>query len=310
MNIYLIVSGKTAGLSDAQTRKLQNLGTVTTISHKGKLKEIPELRNDPNNKILTLDPDAFDWKLDIDALDNIPNVKAVITQSTSYDWIYPKELKQKGIVACNCPGFSAESVAEYAICMAIEAARKLPIHMKNGMNIDWNVKPMLLKGKTIGILGLGRIGVCMAEVAHGIGMNVLYWSRRSKDERFRYSAIPEIFRTADVLMPALVENDETRKIITKKLIDSLKPSAIIVGINRVKALLPEEYIIQMVALGKLGGYAFEGDNAKGLPSYKGNVWALPAMAWYTQESLQNLLQIWVDNIIAVAKGKPQNVVNS
>ena len=111
-------------------------------------------------------------------------------------------------------------------------------------------------------------------------------------------------------MPALVENDETRIIITKKLIDTLRPTAIIVGINRVKVLLPENYILQKVVSGALAGYAFEGDNAKELSSYKGNVWALPAMAWYTQESLQNLLQVWVDDIVAFAQGKPQNTVNT
>ncbi|OGG29840.1 hypothetical protein A2973_02080 [Candidatus Gottesmanbacteria bacterium RIFCSPLOWO2_01_FULL_49_10] len=174
MNIYLIVSGKTSGLSEQQLKKLQSFGEVITISHKGKLGEIHKLTQDPSDKILALDPTSFDWELDLEALQNIPKVKAVITQSTSYDWIKPKELKKKGVVACNCPGFSADSVAEYAICMAIEAARRLPIHVKNDGKIDWNVKPMLLKGKTIGILGLGRIGNRMAEIAQGIGMNVIY----------------------------------------------------------------------------------------------------------------------------------------
>ncbi len=309
MNIYLIVSGKSAGLSDRQMKKLQNLGEVITVSHKGKLKEIIQLVRDPNEKVLAVDPDSFEWNLDSDTLDTIPNVKAIIAQSTSFDWIKPKELKEKGIVACNCPGYSTDSVAEYAICMAIEAARRLPIHMKNGGKIDWNVKPMLLKGKTVGILGLGKIGKRMAEIAQGIGMNVVYWSKKSRDSRFTYSQLSDLFGTVDVLMPALVETDETRNIITKQMIDSLKPSAIIVGINRVKALLPEEHILAKVAEGKLGGYAFEGDNTKTLTSYSGNVWALPAIAWYTQDSLQNSLHVWVDDIVSFVQGKPQNVVN-
>lgn len=258
---------------------------------------------------MALDPTCFDWELDVEALDKIPKVKAVITQSTSFDWFHPKELKKQKILACNCPGFSSESVAEYALCMAIEAARNFAVYVKNGWKIDNNVKSMLLRGKTAGILGLGRIGKCMAEEMSGIGMKVIYWSRKSKDKRFDYSELSNLFKSIDVLMPALVENDETKTLITKELIDSMKRSAIIVGIGRVKALLPENYIIEKVSKGELAGYAFEGDDTKELSSYKGNVWALPPMAWYTQESLQNLLQIWVDNMVAVAKGTPQNVVN-
>lgn len=309
MNIYLIVSGKDAGISSEQQEKLQSHGKVITLTHKGRLANLKQLAKDQEGKILALDPTSFDWVLDVEELDKIPNVKAVITQSTSFDWIHPKELKEKGIIACNCPGFSAESVAEYALCMALEAARNLAMYIKN-WKIDWGVKPMLLKGKTVGILGMGKIGKCMAEVMSGIGMNILYWSRKTRDERFVYAELPDLFKSADVLMPALVENSETKTLITKKLIDSMKPSALIVGINRVKVLLPEEYIIAKVNKDELSGYAFEGDNAKKLTSYKGNVWALPAMAWYTQESLNNLLQIWVDDIVSVAQGIPQNVVNS
>lgn len=310
MIIYLIVSGKSADLSDQQMKRLQNFGRVITISHKGKLADLTQLTQNQEEKILALDPDSFDWNLDVETIDTIPNIKAVITQSTSFDWIHPKELKEKGVLACNCPGFSAESVAEYALCMTIEAARHLAIHIKNNWKIDWKVKPMLLKGKTVGILGMGRIGTCMAAVTSGIGMNVVYWSKKSRDKRFTYAKLADLFKSIDILMPALVENDETKTLITKALIDSMKPSALIVGINRVKALLPEEYIIEKVGKDKLAGYAFEGDNAKEVSAYKGNVWALPPMAWYTQESLQNLLQIWVDNIVSVVQGKPQNVVNA
>lgn len=309
MEFYLIVSGKNAGLIEQQMSNLRRLGTVITISHKGKLADIQKLKEDKEEKILGLDPDSFEWDLDSKAFDKIPNVKAVITQSTSFDWVKPKELKKKNIVVCNCPGFSSDSVAEYALCMAIEASRRLAMNIKNGWKVDWNQKPMLLKDKTVGIIGLGRIGRRMAEVMQGIGTKVIYWSRKTRDKRFTYVNLDKLFKVSDVVMPALVENGETKKLITKKHVDSIKPTSIIVGINRVKALLDENYIMGKVRRGKLGGYAFEGDSAKELSSYKGNIWALPAMAWYTQDSLKNLLALWVDNMISIAKGKSQNIVN-
>ena len=309
MKIYLIVSGKDAGLSKDQMQSLKKVGEVKIISHKGKLSDIKELVNDKTDKILAVDPDSFDWNLDVEALDTIQNVKAICTQSTSFDWIKPTELRKKNIVACNCPGFSSDSVAEYALCMAIEASRCLAVYVKNNWKVDWNAKPMLLKGKTVGIIGLGRIGTRMAELCAGIGMNVVYWSKMKRDKRFTYVSLKDLFASSDLIMPALVENPETKTLITHTLLDTVKPTTIIVGINRVKVLLDEEYIIKQVENEKIGGYALEGDNAESLPNYKGNVWALPAMAWYTQDSLANLLALWVENIIAVAMNNPQNVVN-
>jgi lactate dehydrogenase-like 2-hydroxyacid dehydrogenase len=208
------------------------------------------------------------------------------------------------------PGFSLDAVAEYAVAMAIEVSRRLPMVVKNKWKANFDIsKPVLLKDKIAGIIGLGRIGKRMAEICQGIGMKVIYWSRNSKDNRFKKVKLDELFKTSDVIMPALVESIETKKLIAKKQFDSMKKSAVLVGINRVKAIWDENYILEKVKKGEIAGYAMEGDNAKEPSTYEGNVWAVPPIAWYTQESLDNLMKIWVDNMIAFAKGKPQNVVN-
>lgn len=308
MKFYLIVPNKECGLTPEQQTRLAKHGEIVIIEHKGTLASLTQLTKDTEEKILALDPTVFDWDLDVTALDHIPNVKAVITQSTSFGWMHPKELTARGITGYNCPGFSSDSVAEYAICMAIEAARRLPIYIKNDWKIDWSAKPMLLKNKTLGIIGMGRIGKAMAAAGKGIGMNVIYWSRKSRDEAYQYAELTELFQKADVLMPALIENDETKNIITNDLINTMKPSAVIVGIGRVKALLPEAHILAKVAQNQLGGYALEGEGTKPLSAYQGNVWALPPMAWISQESLTNLIAMWVDNMIAAAQNTPQNIV--
>lgn len=308
MKFYLIVPDKECGLTAEQQTQLAKHGEVVILQHKGKLALLTQLTKDPEDKILALDPTVFDWDLDVAALDHIPNVKAVITQSTSFGWMYPKELAARNIIGCNCPGFSSDSVAEYAICMAIEVARRLPVYIKNNWKIDWSAKPMLLKGKTLGIVGMGRIGKAMAAAGKGIGMNVIYWSRKTRHDAYTHVELAELFQKADVLMPALVENDETKRIITNDLIDTMKPSSVIVGIGRVKALLPEEYVLAKVAQNKLGGYALEGEGTKPLNEYQGNVWALPPMAWISQESLTNLIAMWVDNMVAVAGNQPKNIV--
>lgn len=311
MNFYLIVSSEEDTPSKELLQKLEPLGEVVVIRHEGRLKEVTDkMKDDKKPKLLGVDPGTFEWDLDVEAIDDIPNVKAVFTSSTSFDWIKPDELKKRKIKACNVPGFSSDSVAEYALCMAIETARKLPMTIKNDWKMAGEVdKPTLLKGKVAGIVGLGRIGTRMAEVCKGIGMEVVYWSRESRDSKFKSVDLDELFKISDVVMPALVENEETKKLITRERLDLMKPTAILVGINRVKDIWDEEYVLEKVKKGEIGGYAFEGENAKDPKTYEGNVWALPAMAWYTQDSLENLIKIWVENMEAFAKGNPQNVVN-
>lgn len=311
MKIYFIVSSKEDTPSNELLDKLKSLGKVIVIRHKGKLAELKQLQKDQEPKVIGVDPGVFDWDLDIDAFKQIPSVKAVCTSSTSFDWLKPKELKKMGIIACNAPGFSTDSVAEYALCMAITVARRTSsVFGKEWGKYDFeSAPPMLLKGKTAAIIGLGRIGTRMAEVCAGIGMKVIYWSRRSRDKRFKYVNLDKLFKTADVVMPALIENEKTKKIVTKKRLDSMKPTAILVGINRVKSIWDESCVLKKVQKKEIAGYAFEGENTNHPSTYKGNVWSLPAMIWFTKNSLENLMKVWVETVKATAQGKPQNKVN-
>jgi lactate dehydrogenase-like 2-hydroxyacid dehydrogenase len=312
MKIYFVVpTDKNLPTHHMKTLK-EKVEAVVVIHHVGKmadLKELAQLRNDPGEKIIAIDPASFEWDFDAQTLKDIPNVVAVCPSTTSFDWIKPIELKKLNIKGCNCPGFSSESVAEYAVCMAIDCARKLPIAIKNGWKLDFAERGMLLKGKKAGVIGLGRIGTKMAEKLQGLGMKVVYWSRQSTDERFTKIELDELFAGCDVIMPALVENEDTKQLITKERIDTMKSTAILVGINRVKEIYDETYVLQKVAQGELGGYAFEGENRQELDQYEGNVWALPPIAWQTQDSLDTLMEVWVKNMIATAEGKPQHVVN-
>lgn len=192
--------------------------------------------------------------------------------------------------------------------MAIEVARGTSVLTKNKWTYSFEQNPMLLKGKTAGIIGLGRIGKRMAELCQGIGMEVIYWSRKSRDDRFRLVELDDLFKSADIIMPALVENEETKKVVTNERLDLMKKSAYLIGINRVRAIWDEAHVLEKVKNGEIAGYAFEGESVKEPSTFEGNVWSLPAMAWYTKDALENLLSIWVDNVKAAAVGKPQNVI--
>ncbi len=310
MNYYLILS-EPNGLvpSEELLTQLRAEGTVTIIKTSENTKGFIDKIDTTTPCVLGIDPDVCDWNLDVEPLLKLDNIKAVCTQSNSFDWISPKRLKEKNIVICNLAGFSTDSVAEYAICMAMEGAKKLPIHLKNNFSVDWKAPvPMLLKGKTLGVVGLGRIGTRVAEIAKGIGMNVVYWSKNKRNDRFKYLELDELFSTVDILIPTFSENEETTKLVTTTRLDLMKKTSIVVGLNRIKNICNEDYIIEKVSNGEIGGYAFEGDNAKPYTEYKGNIWPLPSLAWYSDFSLEEMNRILVENMISVGKGDPQNVV--
>lgn len=94
MNLYFIVSSEEDTPPKALLSTLNTVGKVIIIRHSGPLSEINELKKDPEEKILALDPGVFEWKLDAETIKEIPKVKAVCTSSTSFDWINPKFLKE------------------------------------------------------------------------------------------------------------------------------------------------------------------------------------------------------------------------
>lgn len=309
--VYFIVPSKDFLPSQTHMNQIIQAGvTIESIIHTGKLADLGQLKSDDTEKIIAVDPDFCNWELDTETLGEIPNVLALCASTASYDWTNPGVLEKLKIPLTNVPGFNADSVAEYAVCMAIEVARRLPMVIKNnwGPISDLN-GPFLLKGKKAGVIGLGRVGTRLAEILQGIGMDVVYWSKRSEDERFMQRELQELFSESDLIIPAIVVNDETKQLISHALIDQIKTRAVLVGINRTRELWDEEYIINKVESGELGGYAYEGEQNISPETYKGNVWALPPIAWMTKDSMENLEQIWTDSIISVCNGEPQNVVS-
>ena len=123
------------------------------------------------------------------------NVKAICLQTTSFSWIDVAEAKKQDIPVMNLRGFSTEAVAEWAFMMTVNVARKLPLIIKDGWKQDFSKhQGVELKGKTAGIVGLGTIGTRIAEICNGLGMEVVYWSRKSKDERFSFTELDDLLK--------------------------------------------------------------------------------------------------------------------
>lgn len=178
--------------------------------------------------------------------------------------------------------------------------------MKTSFNRIYTSDSLELKGKTVGIVGLGTIGSAIAERAKGLGMDVVYWSKSSKDNEYKPVELTELFETADVIFPTMAINEETKKVITPELLASMKSSALFVSV--VHDLFDERTVLDMVKDGKLFGFGFEAE-PNSFKKYEGNVWAAPAYTWTTDGSMNNSMVKWVENMVSASKGACPNMVN-
>lgn len=303
MNIY-VLSNLTNEIFKEELKKLTN--NAIYLENPQKISEIIELKNN-DEKIIVVDPDFVDWAVTRDDLKSIPNLKGVLVQSTSFNWVESSYLNENNIPLVNVKDWCTQSVAEWAVMMALNLARKIPLLIKEDFPLDYNKYcGGQIKGKTAGIIGMGNIGKALAERLKGLGMNIIYWSKNSKTSLGEFVELDKLFSEADIVFPTLADNEETRKILTDEHLKSLKKEAIFVSIAH--RYYNHELLIKMVENGKLAGYGFEDGEAK-FSDFKGNIWVVPEYAWCTIESAEENDKKLFENVKAAFSGDFSGRVN-
>lgn len=299
-------------VTDELTSNLAQAGIeIILVSEIAPLSDCKALFEGDEDRILCLNPDYVGWKVSVDDYKDIPNLKGIFGAATSFSWIDTSYANENNIPVCNIRNFSTQAVAEWAMTMMFNLARQTPRLIKDDFPLDFDkdfmkYRGVELKGKTAGIVGLGNIGSAIAKRCEGLGMNVVYWSQSPKETEYERKELVDLFATADVVFPTMAINDETKQLITPKLITSMKSSAMLVTI--VHGLFDDQTALDMVKDDKLFGFGFEA-KAGAFKSYEGNVWAAPEYAWTTDGSMTNSMVKWTENMINAAKGEFPNKVN-
>lgn len=305
MEVYVI--GKKKDFTKEQIGRLEKIGALNFIEEKHDVYNSEYVKS-KEEKIIAIDPDYTDWKFPNDLIDKIQNLKGICLMTTSYSYIDLNFCSKRNIVVTNVPKYSTDSVAEYACFLMIAIAKKLPLQIKNDLKEDFSSRylQMQVKGKKAAIIGLGSIGTRIAEILDGIGMDVIYWSRKSRNNKFEYKELSEIFKTADFVFPTFSVNEETKKIITDELINSMKSTSSIVSIVGTD-IFNTDLIFNKIKNNELYGFAFEESNSN-LNNYEGNIMVTSPYAWYTKEALENCIEIWVQSIEGINMGEIVNQV--
>lgn len=165
------------------------------------------------------------------------NLKCVARCGAGTDNIDVATATEIGLPVIFSPGGTTFAVAEHAMMLMMAVGRKLSLldgEVKKG---NWEYRNRAgigqeLFSKTIGIVGLGRIGKRTAELARAFGMQVIYWSASSRDGQYEFAELKDLFRRADVISINLALNSDTRAMVNADLISLMKPSAILVNTSR------------------------------------------------------------------------------
>lgn len=304
-----------SSFTEAQQKLLSSLGTITYI---GKLTELPFqklLSLAKDSDIIAPDPTAFGGfeKATIPLtklIESLPELKGVCLSTTSFGWIDLDKCKGKNIPVSNVPGYSKESVAEHALAMLLNLSKTIFISDRREQKGKFKMElGYELKGKTLGIIGLGNIGSRVAELGLGIGMKVIAYNRHPKKMKgVQMKSFDGVLKESDAISLNTTHEEANKHIIGAKELEKMKDGVIIV--NTVdRDLVDEKAMAKACKSGKVFGYAYEGEDLIQTPlAGIENAIGIKAFAWYTKESLENLANIWVGNIEAMAKGKPRNRV--
>ena len=254
-----------------------------------------------------------------DVLAALPDLKIISILGTGTDNVDLEAAARLGIVVANVPGASTVSVAELAIALMFAAARHVARADREIRSGQWqHVQGMELRGKTLGIVGLGAIGQEVATMGKALGMKVVAWSLTPDDERMRrVGATPleldALLATSDVVSLHLRASARTTGMIGARELSLMKSTAVLVNTAR-GALVDETALAEALASGRLGAAGLDAFVQEPLPSDSpllkmDNVVLTPHFGWVTDEATARLRQVPVDNLIAFFEGHPSNVVN-
>ena len=259
-----------------------------------------------------------------ETMDACPNIRCVAVLATGYDVIDLAAAKEKNIAVCNVPSYGTEAVGQFAIALLLEIASRVGHHdaaVKEGRwttNPDWcfwDYPLMELAGKTMGVIGFGRIGQTTGRIAKALGMRVVAYDMYPNDSGKaigEYVALDTLLAESDAIALHCNLTPETENIIRKETIAKMKDGVIIINNSR-GPLVNEQELADALNAGKvyaagLDVVAVEPIRADNPLLKAKNCIITPHMSWGPVECRQRIMDITVNNVKAFLAGTPVNRV--
>jgi glycerate dehydrogenase len=261
-----------------------------------------------------------------DALNHLPKLKFIGVLATGYNIVNTEVAKQRGVIVSNVPGYGTTSVVQMTFALLLELCLHVQRHSDAVMDgkwarsadwCFWDYPLVELAGKTIGIIGFGRIGQQVGDVASAFGMNIIGSSRTQTDQshrrNFQWADVPQLLEQSDVVSIHCPLFPETKGLINKESLQRMKRSSFLLNTSRGPIIVDEDLadalnndVIAGAGIDVLSVEPPSKDN----PLFKAkNCIITPHIAWATKEASERLMEITVNNLTAFINGNPDNVVN-
>lgn len=255
-------------------------------------------------------------------LEACPGIKLICCQSTGYNIVDYVAAGKRGIPVCNVPSYGTAAVAQFTLALMLEICHRIGHHdwavhqgkwCASSNFCFWDTPQMELGGKTLGIVGFGRIGQAVAKLGEAFGMKILAYSRTPKPEQAEFVDLDTLLANSDFVSLHCPQFPETEKMINADTIAKMKDGAILINTSR-GALLDEQAVYDALVSGKLSAAAVDVVSQEPMKQDNPllntpNCIITPHIAWAPKESRQRLLDCVVENIRCYLAGNPQNVVN-
>lgn len=318
----VILDGYTENPGDLSWEEMEKLGELTVYDRTPVSDQMEIIRRIGDAEIVITNKTPVSRA----AMDACPNIKYIGMLATGYNVVDYEAAKEKGIPLCNIPSYGTEAVGQFAIALLLEICHHIGYHDKAVHDGRWENNPdwcfwdyplIELCGKTMGIIGYGRIGQSTGRIAQALGMKVLaydtFQNPELESDTCRYADLDEVLGSSDVIALHCPLFADTEGIINKNTIAKMKDGVIILNNSR-GPLIVEQDLADALASGKV--YAAGLDVVSSEP-IKGdnpllnapNCIITPHISWAPKESRKRLMDIAVDNVKAFLNGTLQNVVN-
>lgn len=313
----VILDGYTANPGDLSWKGLEELGELTVYDRTTPGETVARAACGEivlTNKVI----------ISREVIARLPLLKYVGVLATGYNVVDVEAARERGITVTNVPAYSTESVAQMVFAHLLTVTNRTYHYAAENRNGRWAVNPDFcywdfphaeLAGKTFGIVGLGNIGLRVAQIALAFGMKVKALTSKAPDSLpagIGKASLEELLATSDVLSLHCPLTESTRHIINSATLRQMKSTAILINTGR-GPLVDDSAVAEALARGRLAAFCADvltdepPKNTNPLLK-EPNAFITPHIAWASTEARSRLLQVATDNVRAFLNGRPVNVV--
>lgn len=263
--------------------------------------------------------------LDKAILEACPSIKYITLLATGYDVVDVTTAAEMGISVSNVPAYGTATVSQFAIGLLLEICHHIGEHSQSVFNGDWTASndwcywnhPLIeLSGKTLGIIGLGRIGQSTAQIACSFGMEVLAFDSvvtKSPVDNVKMVSLDDLYHKSDVIILHCPLTDDTYQIINSESISKMKDEVIIIN-NARGSLIDEKALSKALQDGSVAAAAVDVVSAEPIKEDNPllsapNCIITPHISWATKEARQRIMDTTVENVKKYMEGLPVNIIN-